>query len=87
MNLVSAKDTISKFESDYNQCNIRYGDMKKQLGEDMVKFIAPIREKVEDILGNEMLLKEIMEKGAENARTSAAATMQIVRESIGLKYF
>ncbi len=87
MNLVSEKDTISKFENDYNQCNIRYGDMKKQLGEDMVKFIAPIREKVEDILGNEQLLKEIMEKGAEKARTSAAATMQIVRESIGLKYF
>ncbi len=87
MNLVSEKDTISKFESDYNQCNIRYGDMKKQLGEDMVNFIAPIREKVEDILGNDQLLKEIMEKGAEKARTSAAATMQIVRESIGLKYF
>ena len=87
MNLVSEKDTISKFENDYAQCNIKYGDMKKQLGEDMVKFIAPIREKVEDILGNEQLLKEIMEKGAEKARTSAAATMQIVRESIGLKYF
>ena len=87
MNLVSEKDTISNFEYDYYHCNIRYGDMKKQLGEDMVKFIAPIREKVEDILGNEKLLKEIMEKGAEKARVSAAATMQIVRESIGLKYF
>ena len=48
MKLVSdPKCTIKKFEEDYNNCNIRYGDMKKQLAEDMVKFIAPIREKAE----------------------------------------
>jgi tryptophanyl-tRNA synthetase len=45
MKLVSSQDIIEKFESDYNACTIRYGDMKKQLAEDMVAFIAPIREK------------------------------------------
>jgi tryptophanyl-tRNA synthetase len=87
MKLVSEEATIKKFEEDYNKCTIRYGDMKKQLGEDMVKFIAPIREKVNRILGDEKYLKDVMEKGAENARKSAAKTMQLVREAMGLNYF
>lgn len=87
MKLVSTQEVIDKFEDDYNNCNIRYGDMKKQLAEDMVKFIAPIRAKVEGILGNEAYLKQIMETGAEKARKSAKATMEVVRESMGLNYF
>ena len=87
MKLVSDEEMVNKFENDFNSCTIRYGDMKKQLGEDMVKFIAPIREKVNSILGNEKYLKEVMETGAEKARKSAGATMKLVREAIGLNYF
>jgi tryptophanyl-tRNA synthetase len=87
MKLVSSEDVVSKFEEDYNKCSIRYGDMKKQLAEDMVKFIAPIREKVEGILADETYLKQVMETGAEKARKSSKATMEIVHESMGLKYF
>jgi len=87
MKLVSADDVIKKFEEDYNNCNIRYGDLKKQLGEDMVSFIAPIREKAEAIRNNEQYLKEVMEKGAEKARKSAKATMELVRDAMGLNYY
>lgn len=86
MQLVCAPDVIAKYESDYNSCTIRYGDLKKQLAEDMVQFIAPIRQKVNDILGNEALLKQIMQQGAEKARASAKATMAVVREAMGLNY-
>lgn len=87
MKLVSSPEVISKFEEDYNNCTIRYGDMKKQLDEDMVKFISPIREKADAIRNNEQYLKEVMEKGAEKARKSARATMELVREVMGLNYF
>ncbi len=87
MNLVSSADVVQKFEADFNNCTIRYGDMKKQLAEDMVKFITPIREKAESIRNDEKYLREVMEKGAEKARRSAAATMELVREAIGLNYF
>ncbi|MEO5947739.1 MAG: tryptophan--tRNA ligase [Chitinophagaceae bacterium] len=87
MKLVCADDVIKKFEEDYSTCSIRYGDFKKQLGEDMVKFIAPIREKADDIRNNEQYLKEVMEKGAEKARKSAKATMELVREAMGLNYY
>ena len=86
MKLVSSDDVIQKYEGDYNSCAIRYGDMKKQLAEDMVNFIAPIRNKVDDILCDEKYLKDVMAKGAEKAGISAKATMQLVREAMGLNY-
>ncbi len=87
MQLVSAADTIQKFEEDYNKAAIRYGDLKKQLAEDMVAFVTPIREKAEAIRQDQAYLRRIMEMGAEKARLSAAATMEKVREAIGLKYY
>jgi tryptophanyl-tRNA synthetase len=87
LKLVSSNDIVSKFETDYNNCTIRYGDLKKQIAEDMVKFISPIREKVNAILEDEKYLIRVMEQGAEKANISASATMKLVREAIGLKYY
>ncbi len=86
MKLVSDTAVVDKFETDYSNCNIRYGDMKKQLAEDMVNFIAPIRNKVNGILNDEQYLKEVMEKGAAKARASAKQTLQLVRDAMGLNY-
>jgi tryptophanyl-tRNA synthetase len=87
MRLVSSDEVVKQFEADYNNCTIRYGDLKKQLAEDMVRFISPIREKTESILHDSKYLKAVMEKGAEKARKSAMATMDLVRQAIGLNYF
>ncbi|GAC1593790.1 MAG: tryptophan--tRNA ligase [Ginsengibacter sp.] len=87
MSLVSDPSVVEKYEAAYNDCSIRYGDMKKELGNDMVKFISPIREKVNNILLNEELLTNIMVKGAEKARKSAAKTMSEVRKHMGLNYY
>ncbi|MFI5129312.1 MAG: tryptophan--tRNA ligase [Chitinophagales bacterium] len=86
MKLVSSEETIHAFEEAYNTCTIRYGDMKKELAEDMVKFITPIRQKAESIRNDENYLKEIMEKGAEKARKSARTTMEQVRSAMGFNY-
>jgi tryptophanyl-tRNA synthetase len=87
MKLVSSEEVIKKYADDFDNCTIRYGDLKKQLGEDMVNFISPIRNKVDAILQNEKYLKDIMEQGAEKARKSARATMELVRTAIGLNYY
>ena len=86
LKLVSAEDVIIKYNEDYNNCTIRYGDLKKQLAEDMVNFIAPIRIKINDILANENYLKTVMEKGAAKAGKSAKETMIMVRDAMGLNY-
>lgn len=87
MRLVCSEETVKTFDEKYNDCTIRYGDLKAQLTADMIRFIAPIREKVNAILEDEAYLKAVMEKGAEKARASARATMERVREAIGLNYF
>lgn len=87
MKLVSPAEITARFEADYNNCTIRYGDMKKQLAEDMVAFIAPIRSKTESILADENYLQTTLEHGAEKAGSSARSTMEIVRAAIGLNYY
>jgi tryptophanyl-tRNA synthetase len=87
MELVSAKEVVKKFKTDYETCIIRYGDMKKQLAEDMIKFITPIREKAESIFSDEKYLKQLVENGTEKARKSAGETIRLAREIIGLNYF
>ena len=86
MNLVSEESTVRKFQDDFNGASIRYGDMKKQLAEDMVKFITPIREKTKSIHSDHAYLKKVIEQGAEKARVSARKTIELVREHMGLNY-
>jgi len=86
MKLVSSPDTVKKFDEDYNNCVIRYGDMKKQLAEDMVKFIAPIRDKALAIQNDKAYLSKVIKQGKEKARASADATIQLVRKAVGVNY-
>jgi tryptophanyl-tRNA synthetase len=87
MRLVSTVEVQQKFEADYSACQIRYGDMKKQLAEDMIRFVAPVREKALAIEQDKALLHRVMQQGAEKARASAAETLSLVREAMGLNYF
>ena len=87
MKLVSAPDTVKKFDEDYAHCIIRYGDLKKQLAEDIIKFISPIREKAKAIYNDEKYLNQLVEKSTEKAGKSAEETIRLAREIIGLKYF
>ena len=87
MKLVSSNEIVAQYEKDFNNCTIRYGDMKKQLAEDMVGFIAPIREKVNEILNDESYLNKVMQQGAEKASAHAEKTMVMVRNAMKLNYF
>jgi tryptophanyl-tRNA synthetase len=87
MHLVSDESTDMRFREDFDKGSIRYGDMKKQLAEDMVKFIAPIREKANAIRQDETFLAKLIKEGAERSRESANKTIELTRKAIGLKYF
>ncbi len=87
MSLVSKPDVLQKFDADYNNCVIRYGDMKKQLAEDMVAFISPIRQKAEDLQKDIPALQKIMKDGALKAQESANQTIAEVRKLMGIHYY
>ncbi len=85
MDIVSTPDTYAYFNEKYNACEIRYGDMKKQLAEDINQFCKPIRERINDILADEAYLERIARIGAEKASESASKTLREVREIIGFR--
>lgn len=85
MDIVSTQDTYNFFNEKYNNCEIRYGDLKKQLAEDINKFCAPIREQILDIASNEDYLEKVARMGAEKSRESASKTLREVRKIIGFR--
>jgi tryptophanyl-tRNA synthetase len=87
MEIVSGQDTYDYFNEKYNSCEIRYGDMKKQLAEDINKFCAPIREKIKEIVSDEAYLETVVKTGAEKASESAARTLDDVRKIIGFRSY
>lgn len=87
MQAVSESETLDYFKDQYKNCTIRYGDLKKQLAEDIVRFTDPFREKFEDIYSNNTYLRKLVNEGAEKARVSASQTLKDVREIMGFKAF
>lgn len=87
MKIVSSEETLNHFDDLYNRCQIRYGDFKKQLAEDMIIATDPIRNRINDIANDHDYLQKVVTMGAEKARASAQKTIADVRELIGIKPF
>ena len=85
LEIVSSKDTYQYFDEKWNDCSIRYGDLKKQLAEDIVIATDPIRERIKEFSSNTDLLNRVAKIGAEKARESATATLNEVRQIIGFR--
>lgn len=83
LRLVGKEETVKEFEARYADCSIRYGDLKKQLAEDMEAFLAPIRERIKEVEADDIYLSRIAREGSEKARESARKTINEVREIIG----
>lgn len=87
MNVVSDPSTVAYFLEKHSTCEIRYGDMKKQLAEDIIRVTEPIRGRINEIVNDPVYLRAVVKKGAEKARASASATIKEVREIIGYRPF
>lgn len=87
LSIVSDKEVYDRFLSQYNDCTVRYGDLKKQLAEDIIKVVAPIRERIAEIQSDDDYLRRVVRMGAERARESASATLKEVRRIMGFKPF
>jgi tryptophanyl-tRNA synthetase len=87
MSIVSKPEVVTHFDELYNKCEIRYGDFKKQLAEDMITFTTPIRERILELSADEAYLSKVVKQGAEKARESAVKTIKEAREIIGFRHF
>ena len=87
MKILSSQETFDHFSDLYNTCRIRYGDMKKQLAEDAIKFMEPFRNRIKELSSDKTYLRKVVKSGAEKARESASKTLREVREIVGFKSF
>lgn len=85
LQIASSQEVYDHFLAAYNDCSIRYGDLKKQLAADLVAFCAPIRERIIEIQKDQVYLDKVAAQGAERARESARKTISEVRRIIGFK--
>ena len=87
MALVSEPSTVEYFKEKWNDCSIRYGDLKKQLAADICKVTLPIRERIDAIYNDDAYLHKVVSEGRDKARTSASATLALARKAMGFKVF
>ncbi|MBC8314739.1 MAG: tryptophan--tRNA ligase [Bacteroidales bacterium] len=87
MSAFSTPSTLKHFDDLYTRCEIRYGDMKKQLSEDIIAYTTPFREKIELLERDDIYLRKVAKMGAEKARASADKTIKEIRKIIGFKSF
>jgi len=87
LELTSTPEIVQQYKDAYADCSIRYGDLKKQLAEDILKVTTPIRERVNDILADEDYLRKVVERGAEKARERASKTLAEMRQIMGIRRF
>ena len=61
-----------------------YGDFKGAVAEAVVDFLAPVRERYEELRPDEAALEQALEAGAEKARALASPTLDEVRSASGI---
>lgn len=87
MELTSDPAVVQQYRDAYADCSIRYGELKKQLAEDILKVTTPIRERYLDIRNDDAYIGRVVRQGAERARERAAKTLSEVREIMGIRKF
>jgi tryptophanyl-tRNA synthetase len=87
LKVVSTADTYQHFDEAYAKAQIRYGDFKKQLAEDIILATAPMRNRINDLAKDTSYLQKVANLGTEKARESAGKTIKEVRELIGFRKF
>jgi tryptophanyl-tRNA synthetase len=79
-------DEQGELRARYLAPGLQYGEAKKELVERIWDYFGPFRERREALLARRDDIRDILAMGARKVRPVAAATMEIVRERVGLKY-
>jgi tryptophanyl-tRNA synthetase len=69
-------------ESELSQA--RYGELKAAVAQAVVGYLAPVRERYQQLRADESTLESILQDGAARAQTIAAATLADVRARMGV---
>lgn len=82
--LITPEPQLSEIEAGYRDGGLRYGDSKKILLENYLKFIKPMREKRKYYEDNPGIVRQILDEGKTKIQKIAQLKMKEVREKVGL---
>ena len=71
-----------RVEAEFAQAG--YGEFKSAVAAAVVDYLTPVRERYEQLRGEEAALERILQGGAERARAMASETLADVRERMGV---
>lgn len=87
LRLTGSEALAAQYETHYANGAIRYGDLKNDLGQSVINFVAPIRERTKELLAEKETIRKVLQQGAEKARASAAKTIAEARKLVGINYY
>lgn len=76
--------TVEEFTREYRRGTLRYQLLKEALTEHMLAVLRPIRERRRELAANRGWLREVVGDSARKLRRVAAATLEEVRQRMGL---
>lgn len=76
-------DAADSFEKAHAEGSLRYKDLKEALAEAVIETLAPIRERMQELLARPDELRQIVGDGAAKLRPMAAQTLDEVKEKMG----
>ncbi|MGH2956525.1 MAG: tryptophan--tRNA ligase, partial [Solirubrobacterales bacterium] len=79
---VARETTPEEVEGEFDGSG--YGDFKAAVAEAVVSYLAPVRERYEELRPDETALEEALAAGAEKARSIATETLAEVRGAMGI---
>ena len=82
--LVASETDVSQMEEEFRAGGVGYGDFKKRLFEALWEHFTPMRAQRELLLNEPDRVETVLSEGAQRARTVARATLQRVRDAVGL---
>lgn len=82
--LFQGEDKKKFYEDAYQSSGIRYGDLKKELAEAIYNDLEPLQEKRRELESNPEKVNKIIKEGKEKASAIAIATVNEVKEKMGL---
>jgi len=83
--LIASPEQYTELCSKYRAGNYGYGHAKQALFEAIDAYFGPMRAKREEFAKDPGEVWNILNKGAEKARATAAVTMEKVRKAVGLR--
>ena len=83
--LVASKNEIAEMRERFLKGGTGYGDFKKQLFEKLWEYLAPMRQRREEILADRSYIAAVLARGAKRANEIADRVMERVRKAIGLR--